>query len=153
MKKESGLTVQTVKYLQEPAQAQLSKQMAKLIVPMYGKYVLNYSNFSKTPKGAITLWTSEDSGSSWSYKEVLPGKFEDIWLQEPAILKVDDTRYIMQVRTATGSSPSNRGLMMQTVSDDGGKTWSDYRDMGFVGHAPELVKPQQRCSDFSIQMA
>ena len=29
---------------------------------------------------------------------------------------------------------------MQSVSDDGGKTWSDYKSLGVVAHAPELLK-------------
>ena len=111
----------------------------KIIIPAYGGNSLNFSAMSKTPKGPIVFFISEDDGQTWSMKTVEAKAPENTWLQEPALLKVDDKKWILQVRTALGASPSNRGKLMQSVSDDGGKTWSEYKDLGIVAHAPELL--------------
>ena len=111
----------------------------KIIIPAYGGNSLNFKAMSKTPKGPIVFFISEDEGQTWSMETVQAKAPENTWLQEPALLKVDEKKWILQVRTALGASPSNRGELMQSVSDDGGKTWSDYRSLEVVAHAPELL--------------
>jgi len=111
----------------------------KIIIPAYGGNSLNFKAMSKTPKGPIVLFISDDDGKTWSMKPVQAKAPENTWLQEPALLKVNDKKWILQVRTALGASPSNRGELMQSVSDDDGKTWSDYKSLGVVAHAPELL--------------
>ncbi len=108
------------------------------LLPMYGKYALNYNDFSKTPKPPVTLWQSNDADTTWSSREVLPDRYKHLWLQEPALLALDENRMILQLRTANSVSPSGKGNMLQSVSNDGGENWSEYKDMGFVAHAPDL---------------
>jgi len=111
----------------------------KIIIPAYGGNSLNFKSMSKTPKGPIVLFISEDDGQTWSKKPVEAKAPDHTWLQEPALLKVDEKRWLLQIRTALGSSPSNRGDLMQSISNDGGNTWSEYKSLNVVGHAPELL--------------
>ncbi len=110
-----------------------------LLLPLYGGNALNYTNFSLTPHKPIALGRSDDGGQTWSSAEIA-GNDDDLWLMEPAILDIGGTRMIMQVRSAAGSSPSNKGKLLQSVSTDGGATWSAYTELPFIAHAPELVK-------------
>ena len=112
----------------------------KIIIPGYFGNALNWETMSKTPKTRVVLYESADGGKTWTPNEVKAEIGEKTWLQEPALLKVTDKRWIIQVRTAVGSSPSAKGDLVQTVSEDGGKTWSAYKSLGFVAHAPELLK-------------
>ena len=112
----------------------------RIIIPGYGGNSLNFKAMSKTPKGPIVFFISEDGGQTWFMESVNAEAPENTWLQEPALLKVSEKRWLLQVRTAYGSSPSAKGELMQTVSDDGGKTWSGYKSLGVVAHAPELLK-------------
>lgn len=111
-----------------------------LIIPAYGGNSLNFNNMSKTPKGPIVFFVSSDDGVNWDMKPVAAETPENTWLQEPALLKVDEKKWILQVRTALGASPGAKGELMQTVSNDGGITWAPYKSLGFVAHAPELLK-------------
>ncbi len=112
----------------------------KIIIPGYFGNALNWQSMRKTPKTKIVLYESGDGGATWTPNEVEAEIEENTWLQEPALLKVTEERWIIQARTAKGSSPSNKGDLVQTVSEDGGKTWSPYKSLGFVAHAPELLK-------------
>lgn len=42
--------------------------------------------------------------------------------------------------TAAAASPSSPGNLYQTTSSDEGQSWSDYDDLGFIAHAPELMQ-------------
>ena len=112
----------------------------KIIIPGYFGNALNWQSMSKTPKTRVVLYESSDGGKTWTPNEVKAEIDEKTWLQEPALLKVTDKRWILHVRTGVGASPSNKGDLVQSVSEDGGKTWSAYKSLGFVAHAPELLK-------------
>jgi hypothetical protein len=112
----------------------------KLIIPGYFGNALNWQSMAKTPKTRVVLYESADGGETWTPNEVKAEIDEETWLQEPALLKVTDKRWIIHVRTGVGASPSNKGDLVQSVSEDGGKTWSPYKSLGFVAHAPELLK-------------
>ncbi len=112
----------------------------KIIIPGYFGNALNWQSMAKTPKTRIVLYESSDGGKTWIPNEVKAEIDEKTWLQEPALLKVTDKRWILQARTAVGVSPSNKGDLVQSVSEDGGRTWSPYKSLGFVAHAPELIK-------------
>lgn len=112
----------------------------RLIIPGYGGNSLNFNNMSKTPKGPIVLFISYDDGVSWKIEPVEAEIPEDTWVQEPALLKIDEKRWILQVRTARGASPGAKGDLMQSISNDKGLTWSAYKSLGFAAHAPELIK-------------
>ncbi|MBR4532724.1 exo-alpha-sialidase [bacterium] len=112
----------------------------KIIIPAYFGNALNWQSMSKTPKTRVVLYESADGGKTWTPNEVKAEIDEKSWLSEPALLKVTDKRWLLHVRTAKGSSPSAKGEMVQSISEDGGKTWSAYKSLGFVAHAPELLK-------------
>ena len=112
----------------------------KIIIPAYFGNALNWQSMAKTPKTRVVLYESADGGATWTPNEVKAEINEKTWLQEPALLKVTDKRWIIQARTGVGSSPGNKGDLVQSVSEDGGKTWSAYKSLGFVAHAPELLK-------------
>lgn len=112
----------------------------RLLLPAYGGNALNLSNLNATPRSRLTLYASNDSGDTWTALPVAPARATDTWLMEPAIMRLDDGSLLMQLRTAAATSPSSAGHLLQTVSTDDGATFSDYRDLGFVGHAPELVQ-------------
>lgn len=112
----------------------------KIIIPGYFGNALNWQNMAKTPKTKIVLFESADGGATWTPDEVKAEIDEKTWLQEPALLKVTEERWLLHVRTGVGASPSNKGDLVQSVSEDGGKTWSEYKSLGFVAHAPELLK-------------
>ena len=112
----------------------------KIIIPGYFGNALNWQDMYKTPKTRIVLYESSDGGTTWTPNEVKAEIDDKAWLQEPALLKVTDKRWIIQARTAKGASPSAKGDLVQTVSEDGGKTWSAYKSLGFVAHAPELLR-------------
>jgi len=112
----------------------------KIIIPGYFGNALNWQSMAKTPKTKVVLFESADGGATWNPNEVKAEIDENTWLQEPALLKVTENRWIIQARTGVGASPSNKGDLVQTVSEDAGKTWSPYKSLGFVAHAPELLK-------------
>ena len=112
----------------------------ELLLPSYGGKALNLNNLPAHPKSRLSLFTASDLAGTWAQHEVEPDRATDTWLMEPAILALPDGRLLMQVRTANGASPGSPGNLLQTVSNDGGATWTDYEDLGFIGHAPELLR-------------
>lgn len=99
----------------------------KLFLPSYG--------VSPGLYGAISLGVSGDNGKTWSYQNVLEGSDEQLDLNEPALVMVDGSHWIMHVRTQ-----KEGGYSYQTQTFDGGKSWSPYKNLGFIGHSPELIK-------------
>ena len=112
----------------------------KIIIPGYFGNALNWQSMAKTPKTRVVLYESADGGRTWTPNEVKAEIDAKTWLQEPALLKVTEKRWIIQARTGVGASPSNKGDLVQSISEDAGKTWSPYKSLGFVAHAPELLK-------------
>jgi len=112
----------------------------KLIIPGYFGNALNWQSMSKTPKTRVVLFESINGGATWTPNEVKAEIDDKTWLSEPALLKVTDKKWLLHVRTAVGASPSAKGEMVQSISEDGGETWSPYKSLGFVAHAPELLK-------------
>lgn len=112
----------------------------KLIIPGYFGNALNWQSMGKTPKTRVVLFESPDGGKTWTPNEVKAEIDDKTWLSEPALLKITEKRWLLHVRTAVGASPSAKGDLVQSISEDGGKTWSAYKSLGFVAHAPELLK-------------
>ena len=110
-----------------------------LFVQSYGGLAWNTSN-PDAPRSRVSLFASGDGGSTWAEQPIAEGQAEGTWLQEPSLLALGPSRWIVQLRTAEGSSPGNAGNLWQTTTDDGGATWSEYEDLGFVGHAPYLYR-------------
>jgi hypothetical protein len=111
-----------------------------LMLPSYGGMALNLGNLATHPRSRLSLFRTSDLGSGWTETRIEPDAAADTWLMEPAVTVLPNGRLLMQVRTAAGTSPGSPGNLWQTVSDDGGQSWSPYEDLGFVGHAPELLQ-------------
>jgi hypothetical protein len=111
----------------------------EVLVQSYGGYAWNTS-YSGAPRSRISLFASGDGGATWSERPIAPDAETGTWLQEPALLALDDQRWIVHLRTAAGSSPGNGGAMWQIRSFDGGQTWGDYEKFDFIGHAPFLYR-------------
>lgn len=107
--------------------------------PLYGGPPWVPTN-PESPRSRVVLASSADHGGSWELRPLAPAQGEDLWLQEPSILAIDEQRWLMHVRAAEGDSPGNSGVMRQAISEDGGQTWSAYEDFDFIGQSPYLAR-------------
>jgi hypothetical protein len=111
----------------------------EMVLPAYGGNALNLSDLAGTPRSRLSLFQSAD-GTTWTEVPVAPQLRPTTWLMEPALLALDDGTLLLHVRTASGNSPGSAGNLLQTTSSDSGTSWSAYRDLGLIGHAPELLQ-------------
>lgn len=98
-----------------------------LLLPMYCK--------SPGIFGGLTLGVSSNNGESWNINELELGHLNTIKPNEPALLIVNPNLWIIQFRTQMEG-----GYTYQVISNDQGKTWHSERNLGFIGHSPELIK-------------
>jgi len=110
------------------------------ILPNYGGNALNLNNIAACVRSTISLFFSPDRGLTWEERPVLPGAVPSVWLQEPSLLVTRSGRWLLQVRTGYGTTPSTPGDLAQSVSIDEGATWSAWQPFSFVGHAPDLFQ-------------
>ena len=97
-----------------------------LIMPIYRELV--------EPLRVWSLMTlSEDGGKTWSRPYPVDPDHDDN--DEPDVVALPDGSILCVMR-------SNRGenIMWQSVSRDGGRTWSKSTPIGFPGHAPYLLR-------------
>jgi len=118
----------------------LVEHAGQWILPNYGGNALNLNNIAACLRAEISLFVSDDQGTNWEERPVLPGAVPSVWLQEPSLLILPSGRWLLHVRTAYGTTPSTPGDLAQTVSGDGGLTWDAWRPFDFVGHAPDLFR-------------
>lgn len=111
----------------------------RIILQSYGGIGWNTAN-PDSPKSRISLFSTEDLGATWTEDAIRPDDETGTWLQEPALLAFDEDEWIVQLRTAAGTSPGNPGTMWQVRTEDGGQTWGEYLKFDFVGHAPFLYQ-------------
>ena len=109
---------------------------SKLVLPVYGGHPLNLAKLAAMPRSQVSFLVSTD-GQTFTQEAVLA--LSDVWLQEPALLPLSNGTTLLQVRTASGASPSSPGPLMQSTSTDLA-TWSAPEGLGFVGHAPSLIE-------------
>jgi hypothetical protein len=112
----------------------------RLVIPAYGAEALNLAALAGAPRSRISFFESADDGKTWTERFVNPDQEAKRWLMEPALLELASGRQLLHIRTAAGNSPGNLGNALQSVSDDGGKTWSAWQDLGFIGHSPDLYQ-------------
>ncbi|MDP4267218.1 MAG: exo-alpha-sialidase [Bacteroidota bacterium] len=105
-------------------------------------WIPTYGNDGTYSKSRIFMFKSNNMGDSWTEEAIAPDNMKNWDLQEPAILKANNNRLIMHVRTANSVPPYGMGNMFQSISDDGGKTWSTWKSFPFIGHAPELYRTE-----------
>ena len=94
-----------------------------------GRLILGlYMEESGDAWGAVTI--SEDSGRTWSPPYDIPNGGLKLDAETDVITLKDGRLYAAQ-RTASES-------MRYSISEDGGKTWTVSKPMGFPGHCPYL---------------
>jgi hypothetical protein len=106
------------------------------VVPAYVGNAVDLGNLGNAPRSRIALLRQADG--VWGEDLVLPEVWDDVWLQEPALLPLHDGRLLLHIRTARGDSPSSPGPLAQAVWRDG--AWTGWEDLGLVGHAPDLLE-------------
>jgi BNR repeat-like domain len=112
----------------------------RLILAAYGGPTLNLGALASAARSRIALYESGDSGKSWSARTVNPDQDKQVWQQEPALLSLGAQDWLLQIRTSVQTSPGGAGYLAQARSADGGKTWSAFSNLSFIGHAPELYR-------------
>ncbi len=110
------------------------------VLPNYGGQALNLDAVASCRRSEVSLFVRPGGAGAWTERPVLPGALPNVWLQEPALLVTPEGRWILQARTAWGATPSTMGHLAQSISTDGGATWSPWEALGFVGHAPDLAR-------------
>ncbi len=88
----------------------------------------------------LRVWTamirSEDGGKSWSKPYMVDADNDDN--DEPDVVALPDGRLLCVMRSNHGEN-----IMWQSVSRDGGRTWTKSTPIGFAGHAPYLLRTSQ----------
>jgi len=102
-----------------------------LWLPTYGNDNSGTYNGSR-----VIIFKSDDNGNTWSEAICNGASNSNVNLQEPAIINLDNNRLLMHTRCADISGYLLN--MRQSVSTDGGQTWSNWKSFNFIGHAPEL---------------
>ena len=93
------------------------------------------------PKGVIAAFASADSGKSWQLRGICEKPASLSWenFYEPHVIELDDGRLLGMIR-AQGEEVAHGFTMVSTFSDDGGRTWSEYRPTGVCGAPPHLLQ-------------
>ena len=112
----------------------------RLVLASYGGKTLNLGTLASAPRSRITLYESADEGKTWTPRPVNHDADKTVWQQEPAILPLGGDDWLMQIRTSVQASPGGAGYLAQARSSDGGKTWSAFQNLDFIGHAPDLYR-------------
>ena len=98
--------------------------------------------------GAITAMESTDDGTTWERLGSVPlyEGTEEAHYHEPHVAELSDGQLLglIRIEDAPGANTlEEKGLthfsMLQTQSDDGGRTWSRADPMGFHGSPPHLL--------------
>ena len=100
----------------------------------------HYSEGAETPH-VISVWVSSDEGMTWSKRGELSPPEGTNWnnFHEPHVVELDNGRLIGIIR-AQGPEVAYHFTMYQSISDDGGRTWSDMVPLGVCGSPPHLIK-------------
>jgi len=100
-----------------------------LVLPIYHEYPEPLRNVSYTILSA-------DGGKTWGGPNVVDPDNDDN--DEPDIVVLPDGRLLCLMRANRDGNN-----MHKSVSEDGGKTWSKAQEVGFRGHAPNLLRTAQ----------
>jgi hypothetical protein len=106
----------------------LELQDGSLLLPVYaGK--------QNAPSAALVL-LSRDSGETWN-ERVIVGEDSDkrISYEKPAVCLLPDGSVLCLIQKGDGGS-----MLVQTLSKDGGKTWSRVRASGIYGYDPDIIR-------------
>jgi len=100
----------------------------------------HYSRGAEAP-GVIAAWVSTDGGATWVRRGGLTPPEGTAWanFHEPHAVELPGGRLLGVIR-AQGPEVAFGFTMYQTVSDDGGLTWSPMRPLGIPGSPPHLLR-------------
>lgn len=87
----------------------------------------------------IACYASSDLGESWYERGILANAraLDDIYLCEPHLVQLPDGRLLGQMRV--NSADVEKRQLMQSVSADGGRSWSSVETTGLWGLPPQLL--------------
>jgi len=102
--------------------------------------LLFLGNHRSTGQVSIVCYASSDRGDSWQERGVISDAhaLKGIYLCEPHLVLLADGRLLGQMR-ANAADVEKRQLM-QSFSDDGGRTWSPVATTGIWGLPPHLLR-------------
>ncbi|MBU0486590.1 MAG: glycoside hydrolase [Bacteroidetes bacterium] len=109
------------------------------IIPVYGGNPAVTDTTGKWISPCSRISFIEGNEKKWTERYVNEKLLQKVWLQEPSVLKITNSLWVMHIRTAKGN-PFDNGMMAQSISNDGGITWSAWFYLGFTGHSPFLFK-------------
>lgn len=100
------------------------------------------------PVADIAAYTSSDSGASWERLGTVPlyPNTQALNYHEPHVLELPSGRLLgtIRIQDHSGVTLEAAGIpnfaIMQTVSDDGGRTWSEAEPLGYHGSPPHLLR-------------
>lgn len=105
--------------------------------------------FTHEREQPIEAWRSADRGQTWSHLGTVPlapGTVDEHY-HEPHVVALPGGRLLGLIRIQDhGEAPPLAAVgiptfsMMQTTSDDGGRTWSAAQPLGFHGSPPHLLR-------------
>ncbi|MFP6761987.1 MAG: sialidase family protein [Planctomycetaceae bacterium] len=92
-----------------------------------------------TPDNRIGVALSEDDGKSWNWHATIPTRSGDDYRQYHELHAVETSggRIIAQIRNHNAQT---RNETLQTVSEDGGKSWSEPETTGVWGFPSHLLQ-------------
>jgi hypothetical protein len=113
-----------------------------------GKSFLTDARGFRRGNGDIQAAMSADGGHTWQRRgtvPLIPGTVDEQY-HEPHCVELPDGRLLGLIRMQNhGDAPRLEGLglvhfsLVQTESDDGGRTWAPARPLGFHGSPPHLL--------------
>ena len=98
--------------------------------------------------GPIAALRSSDGGKTWTRQGTVPmcAGTVDANYCEPHVVELNDGRLLGMIRMEGGDAEilpervTSPGFsLMQTISEDGGKTWTEAYPLGFAGSPPHLM--------------
>jgi hypothetical protein len=107
-----------------------------------------YRTWSDMNVSAITAARSRDGGRTWEIAGTVPlaPQTDPANYHEPHLVELPSGRLVAMIRIEnhSGRDLAAAGIpsfsLMQTESDDGGRTWSPARPLGFHGSPPHLLR-------------
>lgn len=95
------------------------------------------------PDRPVSVFGSKDGGRSWERLGVIPQAEEDrcYTFCEPHVIELPDQTLLAHIRVQDDSAPGKDHCftIYQSVSEDGGKTWTTAQPTGASGSPPHLM--------------